>query len=72
MKKFIDDKIAKLLQNAKDELDLCSIEWNDSFYDCYNYTPDFDFNQEDHEKFFFGCMVAIDELSEVLTELRKK
>lgn len=69
MKRFIDNKIAKLLTEAKEELTLCGIEWNDSFYDCYNYTPDFEYGEEENAKFFYGCMVSISELHEVLTKL---
>lgn len=72
IKKFITERQVKLLREAKEELELCELEWDDSFYDCYNYTPDFDYGEEENAKFFYGCMVAIDELNDVLIKLHIK
>ena len=71
MKKFIIARQKLALQEGKDELDICGLEWNDSFYDCHNYSPDFDFGEEEHAQFFYGCMVRIYELDAILTELNK-
>ena len=66
MKNYIEERKAILLEEAKEELDLCNLEWDDNFLDCFNYTPSFGYGDEEHASFFHGCMRAIKELDLVL------
>lgn len=66
MEKYIEKRAEQLLTEAKEELELCNLEWDDNFLDLFNYTPDFDFGEETNAKYFYGCMFAIRELSLII------
>ena len=72
MMKLLKKRIEIALQEGKDELDICDLKWNDSFFDVFNYSPDFDFGQEEHTSFFYGCMCRIYELEFIIKEILNK
>lgn len=52
----------KLKVEAIDELNLCGLEWSDNFLTPWEFTPDFDYGEEDHSHFFavtIGRMIMI-------------
>jgi len=62
-------KWKNILAEAKDELDLCDLEWNDNYVDLYNYSPDFDLGQEDNAHFFAICMGQLNLISRLLRDV---
>lgn len=52
------------LEELKDILSDCSIEWSDSYLDYKDYSPSFNFGQEDDARWFYivlGKYIAIEE-----------
>ncbi len=71
MKSYLETERELILQEAKDELDLCNLNWDDSFIDYLNNTPLFDIDQEENRLFFYGCMAKIECIDKVLEFLEK-
>jgi len=62
-------KWKNILAEAKDELDLCDLEWNDNYVDLYNFSPDFDLGQEDSAHYFAICMGQLNLISRLLRDV---
>ena len=62
----LQEQYKNILAEAKDELDLCDLQWKDEYTDVHNYTPPFDFGQEDHSHFFAVCMGKLHILEDLM------
>ena len=71
MKEFIEERKVIILEEAKEELSLCDLIWKEKFLDCFNFTPDFEFGQEENASFFKGCMMRLIELDLILEQINK-
>jgi len=68
--KYCQELKDKFLKEMKEELDLCSIEWKEEFLNPKDYSPEFDYGNEDHCIWFNICLgkfIAIDDYQKQLS-----
>ena len=67
---YLEQRKKDILDEAKTELKLLGLEWNDNYLDLYNFSPDFDFGEEENITNFRDFMARIDELDMIINLLK--